>query len=107
MKRLALAVLALHLALLPCFADVIPSKYDDRNPQQQKAVQSRMEALGMSPSNAEHRVNRLDSDELAFFAHNPDRIQPAGGLYWYEWVGGAAVLTGIVLFWVLFPVRLN
>ena len=105
MKRLALAVLALHLALLPCFADVIPSKYDDRNPQQQKAVQSRMEALGMSPANAEHRVNRLDSDELAYFARNTDRIQPAGGLYWYEWLGGAVVLGIVVGLYIGLGVR--
>jgi hypothetical protein len=107
MKRLALAVLGLHLALLPCFADVIPSKYDDKSPAHRQAVKGRLEQLGMESANAEHRVKQLDTDELSYFAQNPERIQPAGALYWYEWLAGALVLTGVVAFWLLYPVRLS
>ncbi|HXX95099.1 MAG TPA: hypothetical protein VEN81_15865 [Planctomycetota bacterium] len=98
MKRLALCLLGLHLAMVPGYADVIPSKYDEKDPAQKQAVKDRLQVLGVSSSNAEHRVKVLDADELAYFAQNPERIQPAGHLYWYEWVIGAAVLAGITIF---------
>ena len=97
MKRLTLCLMGLHLALLPCFADVIPSKYDDKDPAHRQAVKTRLVELGVNGSDAERRVQRLDCDELAYFAQSPERIQPAGALYWYEWVGGAVVIAAIVL----------
>jgi hypothetical protein len=100
MKRLALCVLGLHLALVPCFADVIPSKYDDKDPAQKQAVKARLQELGVNGSNAEHRVKQLDTDELSFFAQNPERIQPAGSLYWYEWLAGAAVIVIVAVVFI-------
>ena len=105
MKRLALCVLGLHLALVPCFADVIPSKYDDKDPAQRQAVKARLVGLGVTAPNAEHRVKQLDTDELAYFAQSPERIQPAGALYWYEWVGGVAVLAVITILYIELDVR--
>jgi hypothetical protein len=95
MKKATLCLLTLHLAFLPCFADVIPSKYAEKDPAARAAVQARLEALGAGAAAAERKVQRLAPDELAFFGRDPGRIQPAGGLYWYEWTLGGAVLGGL------------
>lgn len=107
MKRSMLCLLALHLGLLPCFADVIPSRRSEANPAAEQAVKARLEQVGLSSTDADRHVGDLTARETSYFAENPDRVQVAGRLYWYEWVGGAAVLTGIVLFWIFYPVRLN
>ncbi len=97
MRNALLCLLALQLAAVPCLADVIPTTYDETSPSQQKAVQARLEELGSSPGAAEHRVKRMGAEELAYFAAEPDRIQAAGALYWYEWVIGAGFL-GLLAF---------
>lgn len=107
MKRSALCLLALHLGVLPCFADVIPSRRAEKNAAAEQALKTRLEQVGLSAPDAERHVQDLTAGETAFFAANPDRVQAAGGLYWYEWVAGATILTGVVLFWILFPVRLQ
>jgi hypothetical protein len=93
MKRPVLCVLALHLALLPCFADVIPSRRAEKDASSEQAVKARLEQLGMNATSAERHVQDLTSNELAFFAQNPDRVQVAGGLYWYEWLAGVGVIV--------------
>jgi hypothetical protein len=100
MKKLLLASLGLHLALLPCFADVVPSKYDDKDPASRKAVQTRLEQIGTGAAEAETRVKRLTNDEIAYFAQNPERVQAVGGIYWYEWLGGVGV--GLLLIIIYF-----
>ena len=105
MKRGSLCLMALHLALLPCFADVIPSRRAEKNSATEQALKSRLEQVGLSAPEAEHQVGELTDREVAYFGQNPDRVQLVGGLYWYEWLAGATILTGIVLFWVYFPVR--
>lgn len=95
MKRTTLAVLALHLALLPCFADVIPSRRAEKNAAAEQAVKVRLEQLGLASADAERHVRELTGAEVAYFAQNPDRVQAAGGLYWYEWLIGAGVLAGL------------
>ena len=97
MRKALLCLMAFQVASIPCLADVIPTKYDETNPAQQKAVQARLEELGSSPGAAEQRVRHMGPEELAYFAADTDRIQPAGGLYWYEWLIGAAVL-GLLAF---------
>src|SRR5262245_38416770 len=94
-KRSTLCALALHLAVLPCFADVIPSRRAEKNSAAEVAVKARLEHLGLSAADADRHLRELTSDEVAYFAQNPDRIQAAGGLYWYEWLIGAGVLAGL------------
>jgi hypothetical protein len=88
-----LCLTALLTAAAPCLADVIPTRYDTKSKDDRQAVQARLEGLGSTPAAAEHRVRHLSADELAFFAADPERVQSAGGLYWYEWLGGAAFLA--------------
>jgi hypothetical protein len=97
-----LCTLALHLALLPAFADVIPSRRAERDPEAQKAVQSRLERLGLPATEARRHVNDLTAAETAYFAADVNRVQAAGGLYWYEWIIGLAFLGGLAAayFWV-------
>ena len=97
MKKTLLCILGLHLAWVPCFADVIPSKYDQKDPAARQAVQERLQGFGVDRSSADLRVRQLSENELAYFAHDTSRLQPAGGLYWYEWLLGAVVLAGITL----------
>ena len=92
MTKTLLCLLAAFTAATPCFADVIPTSYDRKSKEDRQAVQARLEGLGAAPSAAEHRVRHLSPDELAFFAEHPERVQSAGGLYWYEWVGGLVTL---------------
>lgn len=102
MTKTLLCLLALLTASTPCLADVIPMSYDKKSKEDRQAVQARLEVLGATPSAAEHRVRHLSPDELVFFAAEPDRVQSAGGLYWYEWLLGAATLgaCAIVYFMV-------
>lgn len=100
MKQLTLCTLALHLAVVSCFADVIPSRRQESNPAGEQTVKARLEQVGLSSTDAERQVCELSSRELAYFAGNPDRVQMAGSLYWYEWVAGAAVavvITGTII----------
>lgn len=90
-KALLCLTAALTMAA-PCLADVVPTQYDSKSAKDRQTVQSRLETLGSSPAAAEQRVRQLSADELAFFAAQPERVQSAGGLYWYEWLGGAAFL---------------
>lgn len=97
MRNALLCLLALQVMAVPCLADVIPTQYDQTNPAQQKAVQARLQELGSSPGAAEHRAKLMGPEELAYFGAQPDRIQSAGALYWYEWLIGAAFL-GVLAF---------
>lgn len=98
MKSTLLPAAVLLLGVSPWFMDVIPSKYDDKAPADRAAVKARLESLG-APE-AEERVKRLSSDDLAFFASQPERVQAAGGLYWYEFLLGAATLALMVIIYV-------
>jgi hypothetical protein len=100
MKRTVLCLLAVHFALIPCFADVIPSRRQESNRAAEQTVKSRLEQMGVSSTEAEQQVRDLTSKEIAYFGANPDRVQMAGSLYWYEWVAGAAVaiiITGTII----------
>lgn len=92
MTKALLCLTALLATAAPCLADVVPTQYDTKSKQDRQAVQARLETLGSTPAAAEQRVRQLSADELAFFAARPERVQSAGGLYWYEWLGGAAFL---------------
>lgn len=103
MKRSAfLCALALHVAFVPAFADVIPARRAERDPEAHRVVQGRLEALGLPAAEARRQVGDLTPSEAAYFARDVNRVQAAGGLYWYEWLGGAALLGGLTLlyFWV-------
>jgi hypothetical protein len=90
-KSTLLPAAVLLFGVVPWFADVIPSAYDEKAPADRAAVQARLESLG-APA-AEERVARLSAEELSFFARQPERVQAAGGLYWYEFLLGAGVLV--------------
>lgn len=96
MKKIVLCTLSLHLALVPCLADVIPTRYAEDDAASRKAVQDRLQQIGLSASSADTHVRELTSDEVAYFAHDTGRIQPAGSLYWYEWLFGAVMLGATV-----------
>jgi hypothetical protein len=96
MNKLFLCALGLHLAMLPCFADIIPTRYAENDAKARQAVQERLQELGLSVTRADTHVGELTSDELAFFAHDTGRIQPAGALYWYEWLLGAVMVGAVV-----------
>src|SRR5688572_7656018 len=100
MKKLLLGVVAFLVAALPCLADVIPTRRVERNGAAEQKVKVRLEQLGVAPQEADRQVADLNPRDTAYFAQNPDRVQAAGHLYWYEWLGGlafAAVITAIVL----------
>ncbi|HEX7899227.1 MAG TPA: hypothetical protein VF950_15785 [Planctomycetota bacterium] len=97
MTKTLLCLLAVLTAATPCFADVIPTAYDQKSKADRQAVQARLEGLGSAPAAAELRVRHLSADELAYFAAQPERVQAAGGLYWYEWLGGAVFLGALAV----------
>jgi hypothetical protein len=90
MKTLLLGVVTFLLAALPCLADVIPPRRIERNPAAEQKVKARLEQLGVPGPEALRQVNDLSPRDTAYFAENPERVQMAGGLYWYEWIGGLA-----------------
>lgn len=97
MTKALLCLTAVLIAASPCLADVVPTAYDTKSTSDRHAVRERLESLGSAPEAADLRVRHLSPDELAFFAADPERIQSAGGLYWYEWLGGAAFLAGLAI----------
>ena len=90
MKKLLLAAVTFHLALFPCFADVIPTRRVETDKAAEQKVQARLQQLGVTAVDAAHQVRDLSPEETAYFAQDPSRVQHAAGLYWYEWVGGLA-----------------
>jgi hypothetical protein len=101
MKKLLLGVVLFHLALVPCFADVIPTRRGERNTAAEEKVKARLEQLGVATPDADRQVRGLTPQETAYFAESPERIQVASGLYWYEWVGGLIMIGAIVLVIIL------
>ena len=100
MKKLLLGVVAVLVTALPCLADVIPTRRVERNTQAEQKVKVRLEQLGVAPSEADRQVAELSPRDASYFAENPDRVQAAAGLYWYEWLGGlafAAIVAAVVL----------
>ncbi len=100
MKELLLGVAAFLFAALPCLADVIPTRRVERNTGAEQKVRARLEQLGVAPQDADRQVSSLSVQDAAYFAQNPDRVQAATGLYWYEWLGGlafAAIITAAIL----------
>jgi hypothetical protein len=100
MKKLLLGVAAFLLAGLPCLADVIPTRRIERNPAAEQKVKARLEQLGVPSQEALRQVNDLSPQDTAYFAQNPERVQMAAGLYWYEFLGGlafAAIVAAVIL----------
>src|SRR5438045_2455813 len=100
MKKLLPVVVAFLVAALPCLADVIPTRRVERNAAAEQKVKARLEQLGVTSQEADRQVSDLSVQDTAYFAQNPDRVQAAAGLYWYEWLGGLAfiaVITAIIL----------
>ena len=97
MKKFLLGVVALHVALLPCFADVIPTRRAETNAASEQKIKARLESLGMSAVDADRHVRDLSPADTAYFAEDPHRVQYAAGLYWYEWVGGLVMLTATIV----------
>jgi len=93
MKKLLAGVLAFLVAALPCLADVIPTRRVERNAAAEQKVKARLEQLGVAPQEADRQVGNLTVQDTAYFAENPERVQAAAGLYWYEWLGGLAFAT--------------
>lgn len=97
MKKLLLGVVTLHLAMLPCFADVIPTRRAETNSASEQKVKARLESLGMKSAEADRHVRDLSPAETNYFAQDLNRVQYAAGLYWYEWIGGLAFAAIIVI----------
>lgn len=93
MKKLLLGVVTFLVAALPCAADVIPTRRIDRNPAAEQKVKARLQQLGVASQEADRQVSDLSSRDTLYFAENPERVQAAAGLYWYEWLGGLAFAT--------------
>jgi hypothetical protein len=104
MKKLLLAAVTVHLALLPCFADVIPTRRVESDKASEQKVQARLEQLGVSSADAARQVRDLSPEETNYFAQDPTRVQSAAGLYWYEWVGGLVMIAAIT---IIIIVRMN
>src|SRR6185503_9605518 len=103
-KKLLLGVVTFLLAALPCLADVIPTRRIERNPAAEQKVKARLEQLGVPGPEALRQVNDLSPQDTAYFAENPERVQMAAGLYWYEWLGG---LVFIVIIAAIIIIRVS
>jgi hypothetical protein len=100
MNKLLLGVVVSLIAAGPCLADVIPTRRIERNSAAEQKVKARLEQLGVTSQEADRQVSDLNTQDTAYFAQNPDRVQTAAGLYWYEWLGGlvfAGLVAAIVL----------
>lgn len=98
MKKLLLGVVTLHLALLPCFADVIPTRRSDSDAASEQKIKARLESLGMSAVDADRQVRDLSPADANYFAQDVNRVQYAAGLYWYEWLGGLFLIAVLAIY---------
>jgi len=96
MKKPFLCALMLHLTVLSCLADVLPTRYAEEDAVPRRAVQERLLQLGLSPGRADTHAGELTSEELSYFGRDTGRLQAAGSLYWYEWLLGTAMLGAAV-----------
>jgi len=103
MKKILLGVALFHLGLVPAFADVIPTRRTERNVEAEQKVKARLEQLGVTADEANRQVRSLTPQETNYFAQNPERLQLTSGLYWYEWLGGLALIALIVIFVFIRP----
>ncbi|HVR83763.1 MAG TPA: hypothetical protein VMU54_05580, partial [Planctomycetota bacterium] len=94
-------VVTFHLALLPFFADVIPTRRAEANPASEQKIKARLETLGMSAADADRHIRDLSPAEANYFAQDVNRVQYAAGLYWYEWVGGLVLLVIVAIIIVI------
>jgi hypothetical protein len=101
MKKLLMGVVFLHLALIPCFADVIPTRRVEKDSASEQKIKARLETLGMPSADADRHVRDLDPQETNYFAQDTNRVQYAAGLYWYEWVGGLAFITILIVAYIV------
>jgi hypothetical protein len=101
MKKLLMGVVFLHLALIPCFADVIPTRRVEKDSASEQKIKARLETLGMPSADADRHVSDLSPQEANYFAQDTNRVQYAAGLYWYEWVGGLAFITILVVLYIV------
>jgi hypothetical protein len=101
MNKLLLGVVTFHLALVPYFADVIPTRRAESNSASEQKIKARLESLGMSTADAERHVRELSPADANYFAQDVNRVQVAAGLYWYEWVGGLLLLTALTIFIII------
>jgi hypothetical protein len=96
MKTFLLSALAVHLAFIPCYADVMPTRRPvEKNGAAEQAVQGRLEQLGLNASQVRHELGELSASETSYFAADVSRLQPVGGIYWYEFLIGVGVLAGL------------
>jgi len=98
MKKLLLGVVTLHLALLPCFADVIPTRRAQTDTASEQKIKARLESLGMNAVDADRQVRDLSPADANYFAQDVNRVQYAAGLYWYEWVGGLILIAALAIY---------
>jgi len=101
MKKLLLGVVFLHLALIPCFADVIPTRRVEKDNASEQKIKARLETLGMPAADADRHVGDLSPEETRYFAQDTNRVQYAAGLYWYEWLGGLAFIALLAALYII------
>lgn len=96
-RGLAVVLCALLLARPGlAWADVVPPRKAKAD-QDAAAVENRLASIGVDSASARSSAERLTPSELRFFAEDITRIQPVGGITWYEFLGGVVVGTTVAL----------
>lgn len=107
--RLVVALALGGLVCPPVYADVIPSRRaSEAGDSSAQKVESRLMELGVQAGTARTEVNNLTSAETRYFAQSPERLQLVGqeaelwagqsNNFWWEWIGGIALLVGVTAF---------
>ena len=96
MKKLLLGVVLFHLAVLPCMADVVPTRRVEKNTAAEQKVKARLEQLGVTPQEADRQVADLSPRDAAYFAENPSRVQAAAAHVSLLWTRRPARKSGAV-----------
>jgi hypothetical protein len=71
-------------------ADVVPAR-KAKTDRDAAAVEQRLSSLGVDSTTAKSSADRLTPSELRYFAEDTSRLQPVGGITWYEFIGGVAI----------------
>jgi hypothetical protein len=95
LKASLVTFVLIGLIVFPVQADIVPNEPDptpDQSPAR-KAVQDRLDTLGVDPADAKQIAESLRIDEAEFFARSRNANAVVAGLWIEEWIGAALYIA--------------
>jgi hypothetical protein len=110
MRRIARplsVLLSLVVMVSPCMADIVTTEPERAGAPQAEAVKSKLQTIGVAPTESLSIVSSLSPDQLHYFATHDKAVAVAGQedivvMFWYEWIFAAVGIGLGVWAWTEF-----